>query len=316
MDPDDPTTYRFRRVSAVAVAISTLLHAIVAVALLPAPTPRQERFTQRAIELTLDVPTPPAERPALPAGERAAQKRPPGSVDLVQSAQAPGPPDAAAARPLPSDPPIALIVPSSEPPPEIAAHDFGTSTPAPPPQANLEKSLLPMEAPPMITGRELAKTAPAATARSPDTQDQMQAPPPQQSIRQAASKRASQRNAAEPTAHPRLGEPSPVTRTAATHSDERAQQDYILQVVRKLSQTRFYSQSREQSERGVVVARLTVVRDGWLIDLSLAKGSGFPGLDRSVMDTIRKAAPFAPLPAEFASKSFTFIVPINYAQER
>jgi hypothetical protein len=34
------------------------------------------------------------------------------------------------------------------------------------------------------------------------------------------------------------------------------------------------------------------------------------------MDTIRRASPFAPLPAELAADSHTFIVPINYAQER
>ncbi|MPZ34790.1 MAG: TonB family protein, partial [Rhodospirillales bacterium] len=44
--------------------------------------------------------------------------------------------------------------------------------------------------------------------------------------------------------------------------------------------------------------------------------SGSPALDRGVMDTIRKASPFAPLPAELAADSHTFIVPINYAQER
>jgi protein TonB len=277
MAPENATTYSFRRVSVVAVAISILLHATVALALLPGPTPRQERFTQRAIEFTLDVPTPPAERAALPTGERAAQKRPPGSIDLVESALAPGPPDTATAQPVPSDPHIAPVLPSSEPPPEVTAMDFGTSppTPLPLPQTTLERVLLPMEAPPPVAGRELARTP----------------------------------------AQPRIGEPSPVTRAAATYSDQRAQQDYVLQVVRRLSQ-RFYSQSREPSERGVVVTRLTVARDGRLIDLALVKGSGFPGLDQSVLDAVRKAQPFPPLPAEFASNSFTFIVPINYAQER
>jgi protein TonB len=318
MAPENATTYSFRRVSAVAMAISILLHATVALALLPGPASRQERFTQRAIEFTLDVPTPPTERSALPTGERAAQKRPPGSIELVESALAPGPPDTATAQPVPSDPHIAPVLPSSEPPPDVTAMDFGTSppTPLPLPQTTLERVLLPMEAPPPVAGRELARTPPPATARSPNTQDQVQAPPPQQSIRQAAARQAAQQNAAEPSAQLRLGEPSPVTRAAAAYSDQRAQQDYVLQVVRRLSQSRFHSQSREPSERGVVVTRLTVARDGRLIDLALVKGSGFPGLDQSVLEAVRKAQPFPRLPAEFASNSFTFIVPINYAQER
>jgi periplasmic protein TonB len=48
----------------------------------------------------------------------------------------------------------------------------------------------------------------------------------------------------------------------------------------------------------------------------LARPSGSPALDRGVIDTIRKASPFAPLPAEFAADSHTFIVPIDYTQER
>ena len=44
--------------------------------------------------------------------------------------------------------------------------------------------------------------------------------------------------------------------------------------------------------------------------------SGSPALDRGVIETIRKASPFAPLPAELAADSHTFIVPINYAQEQ
>ena len=48
----------------------------------------------------------------------------------------------------------------------------------------------------------------------------------------------------------------------------------------------------------------------------MARPSGSPNLDRGVMETIRKASPFAPLPAELAADSHTFIVPINYTQER
>jgi protein TonB len=313
MAPENATTYRFRRVSVMAMAISILLHAAIAVALVPEATPRRERVTQRAIEITLDGPTPPAERPELPTGERAARMRPPGSVDLVQSARAMGP-DAAAAQTVPSDPHIAVLT-SLEPPPEVAPQDFATSTPAPLPQTLLERVFLPLEAPPTVAARELANTGPPAAARSGNTQDRVQAPPPRESMQQAAARPAEHQNAGEPAARPRLGEPSPVTRAAATYSDQRAQQDYVLQVVRRLSRSRFTPQTRESSERGVVVARLTVARDGGLADLSLVKGSGFPGVDQSVVEAIRRAAPFPPLPGDFAGNRFTFIVPINYARE-
>ena len=99
-------------------------------------------------------------------------------------------------------------------------------------------------------------------------------------------------------------------------SHRQAQQDYLWNIIRKLSQYHFYGNPRDESERGLVVARLTVARDGRLIDAVVAKSSGFPGLDRAVLDTVRRASPFPPLPADLAADSYTFIVPINYTQQR
>ena len=173
-----------------------------------------------------------------------------------------------------------------------------------------------VDAPPMVTGHEIARTAPSALARSSVVQDRPQAPPPQQVVRQAAPKRAAQQNEADRSGGPSPGAASPVTRTATSYGAHQAQQDYLLQIVRRLSQARFTPATREERERGLVVARLTIGRDGRLVDLALARPSGSPALDRGVMETIRKASPFAPLPAELAADSHTFIVPINYAQER
>lgn len=110
----------------------------------------------------------------------------------------------------------------------------------------------------------------------------------------------------------------PSTPAASSPPNQRqALQDYVLQVVAKLSHTRFYAASpAARNGDGVVVARLTVARDGGLVDLSLPKQSGSSEVDSSVLDAIRKAAPFAPLPKAFADNRFTFIVPINYAPER
>jgi protein TonB len=314
-DPDDVTIFGFHRIPAMAVATSALLHATVAVAMaLPSEQPLQQtRISERAIEVTLDLPTPPIEEPATAAANQAALKLTPGSAELVQTATAPGPQDAAAAPPpVPAKPDVALILPSNEPPPAISTRDFGNSASPPAPELNLEIILPPVEAPPPIAGRDFAMTAPPALAKSPSVQERIQAPPPQQPIRQAAPRQASQQHVAEKSDGRAQDAPSPSTKTATNSSSQPAQRDYLWQIIRKLSQSRFYPQSREANERGVVVARLTVARDGRLIDVSLAKSSGFPNLDRGVIDTIRRASPFAPLPAEIAVDSHMFIVPINY----
>ena len=316
-ESDDVTTWRFHRVSGLAVIGSALLHATALAALLPGALPRQERLSEQAIELTLERPTAPFEAPAVPAAEQAAQRLPSGASAFAPAALAPGPSEAASAPlPAPAEPHLALTLPSAEPPPPPAVRDFGTSAAPPGPQPTLETMLPGVDAPPMVTGREIARTAPSALARSSVVQDRPQAPPPQQVVRPASPKRASQQNEADRSGGPSPGAASPVTRTATSYSAHQAQQDYLLQIVRKLSQARFYPTTRDERERGLVVARLTIGRDGRLVDLTLARPSGSPALDRGVIDTIRKASPFAPLPADLAADSHTFIVPINYAQER
>ena len=316
-ESDDVTTWRFQRMSVVAVAGSVLLHGAALAALLPETLPRQERLSEQTIELTLERPTAPLEAPAVPAAEQAAQRLPSGASGFAPAALAPGLSEAASApMPAPAEPHLARTLPSAEPPPEPAQRDFGTSAAPPGPQPLLETMLPAVDAPPMVTGRELARTAPSAFAKSSVVQDQPQAPPPHQVVRQAAPKRASQQNEADRSGGPSPGAASPVTRTATSYSAHQAQQDYLLQIVRRLSQARFTPATREERERGLVVARLTIGRDGRLVDVVLARPSGSPALDRGVMDTIRKASPFAPLPAELAADRHTFIVPINYSQER
>ncbi len=306
-----------------AVTGSAMLHATALAALLPEALPRQERLSEQAVELTLERPTAPFEAPAVPAALQAAQRLPSGASAFPSAATAPGPSEAASAPlPAPAEPHITLTVPSAEPPPAVLPRDFGTSAaPTAPavrlePTARLETMLPGVDVPPLVTGQDFARTAPSALARSSILQDRPQAPSPQQVVRQATPKRASQQNESDPSGGRSPGASSPVTRTATSYSAHQAQQDYLLQVVRKLSQARFTPATREQRERGLVVVRLTIGRDGRLIDAALARASGSPALDSGVMETVRKASPFAPLPAELTANSHTFVVPINYAQER
>ena len=116
------------------VATCALLHATGAVAVtFPLELPPQPvRITERAIEVTLDLPTPPIEVPAAMAADQAAQKLTPGSAEPAPAAPAPGAQDAAAAPPpAPREPDVALILLSTEPPPAISTRGFGSSTSPP-----------------------------------------------------------------------------------------------------------------------------------------------------------------------------------------
>jgi protein TonB len=232
---------------------------IVVGALQPVPKAMEDRFSQRAIEVTLERPAPP---PALPVAMTETD-----NDDIRRGT----PPDSAPGA-------LASVLPLFD-----SVH-----------RTKLEEAVMPSHPAPAVSARELARAAPNAAARPPDATD----PAPQ---------RPAQHKAIKP----------PTSAASASANQRQALQDYVLQVVAKLSHTRFYALSQgARNGDGVVVARLTVARDGGLVDLSLPKQSGSAGVDSSVLDAIRQAAPFAPLPKGFADSRFTFIVPINYAPER
>jgi periplasmic protein TonB len=280
-------------------AASILLHLPLLLALQPALPPQEERFSQQAIEVTLERAMAPPAAPAPPAMAEAGQARPSGSIDLVHTALAPGPADFAQPlqRPL-SESPAALPLSSAWQPAEAA----------------LVNAVMLQEQPPVTS--EPAAGAPSAAVRAPDALDRVQAPPTAQPQRQAA-RQAGQPTPASPSAtSPGTGAPDRRTDTASHASQRDAQQDYVMQVVRKLSQAQFSTEAEpRRSPRGALIASLTVDRDGNLVGLSLAKDSGSASVDRSILEKVRKMAPFAPLPKVLAVSRFSFIVPITYAQE-
>lgn len=57
---------------------------------------------------------------------------------------------------------------------------------------------------------------------------------------------------------------------------------------------------------GLATLSLTLRRDGSLAGVSVARPSGFPEFDRNLMDAVRKAAPFGPLPARLGKGPLEF----------
>jgi protein TonB len=316
---DDDTTRRYRFMPALGALVSGMLHAGVALALLPEMLPQQARLTEREITVTLELPMPRTEASSASAAPQAARNLPPGTMESASEPTAPvrGPIDAAdAPTPVPPEPDIAMILPSAEPPPAVQSREIGAAASPSSPTPNLEKILPPVGAPPLASGRDFAATAPHAVASSPSLQPRPQALPPPQPVHQATPRRAAHQQMNDGTDR-RAGQiASPLAWAAVDDRHRQVRQDYIVLVVRRLSGARFYEQSREDNAQGMVVARLTVGQDGRLLALSLARSSGFPGRDGSVAEAIRRAAPFPPLPPEIGGEPYTFMVPIGYALER
>jgi hypothetical protein len=102
---------------------------------------------------------------------------------------------------------------------------------------------------PRLTGREFAMTAPPATPKARTVEERAQASSPPQPIRQAKPKPASQRRPVEDSGSRAWHSTSPDNPAVNEFSNRRAQQDYLGQIVRKLSQGHFYQSNGQQANR-------------------------------------------------------------------
>jgi periplasmic protein TonB len=75
--------------------------------------------------------------------------------------------------------------------------------------------------------------------------------------------------------------------------------------------------AQQASAHGVVVMRVTVARDGSVREVRLLRSSGFAVLDEGLVETIRRASPFAPLPVELQAEAnqLSFTVPLAYDRQ-
>lgn len=288
----DDIAERRVRVRTVAMALSVLLHAgavAAAFAELPWASPVTNEW---GVDVTVDLATQVDDAPSRPLEAQVVTPELAPTTHLLLS------------EPVPVDPPSSGDFREAALRPEIAPPDTrperqeasAALTPLPP-EPSLDKMLPTLEAPPAVDAHDFARAKPAP------------ARPPEPRRAQAA--------AVQP--------PSPAKRpaqdvkpAAALKSDaaqQKAEEDYFFLLVRKISQYRFYSRSQDNVPRGLVVTRMTIARDGRLLDVALVKSSGFPNLDNAVVETIRQASPFAPLPGDLAQDQKTFVVPVNYTRE-
>ncbi len=83
---------------------------------------------------------------------------------------------------------------------------------------------------------------------------------------------------------------------------------YLWQVIRKMSQ--HLPELHDTNEGGTVVLRFAIARDGSLTDASVVKSSGVAALDRGMLESLRAASPYPPLPSEIPGNQVVFTQPI------
>lgn len=269
--------------SPVALVLALSLHGLAAAVLWWASPLRPTEPPQDAIMITVDAGAPPSSteqqgnnKPVPPAVA--------GTPDPAPPEEPREEPQQALAEPQPSRP---------EQPPQ----------PTPPP--SLEQALASPEEPPPPTARDFPKPAPRP-------------PPPRPAARPP-------QGVASQAPLPRPAQPTPPANVAATapappsNSSDwligtgRARNAYLDLVARHTARYRFYPRlALDNKQEGRVVTRVTIARDGRLIDVRIDKSSGWPAIDAAELETMRKSAPFPPVPSDMPGDPLILILPIHY----
>ena len=204
--------------------------------------------------------------------------------------------------------------PGPQPPP-AADQAWGPHKRAPAPEAKPEpeKALPKVETPRAPrTMQDFVKVVPPPTPQEvvPPMPKQVSPAPPPPPSRQALKPSPLAPESASPDND--NSSSSGFVNPADTYTKTRVKDDYLWAVIRKFSQ--YLPNLRQQGQGGTVRLRFVIARDGRLLEASIAQSSGVIALDRGLLEAIKAAAPYPPLPPEIPGPSATFTQDIQARQ--
>ena len=164
---------------------------------------------------------------------------------------------------------------------------------APGPEQQESKSV--PEIPPEAEDTPSEKIEPLPTVPDADVQLPPETKPPEKTIEQPAPP------VPQTTAPPR---PRPSAAQVASWHRRIA-----LQVERHKG---YPAAARERHETGTAQIAFMLDRNGKVLATRVVRSSGFAALDQETIDTVRRAQPFPPPPANMPGETFDFTVPIRF----
>jgi protein TonB len=197
------------------------------------------------------------------------------------------------------------------PPPPLTSSELPVPPPRPKPEATLPQAEAkpqppappnPEPVPPQAAPKPQAPPPPAAHVQ----------PPQQQQLTHSPLSRPTQPQQPGPgdTRQASRAPPSNFVNPADVYGQRKVEESYQALIMRQVQQRSVYS--RATSEEGQVVARVTVARDGRLLDARIDRSSGYRNLDSSALDALRQSGPYPPLPSDIPGDRHTFVVVMNY----
>lgn len=289
------------------MGMALALHISVALALWLVAPLKLNTADIEPIEVTMEAPqaasqaAPPVEKPE-PAVPKAAAvpQPPPPSPPPAPVLRAPAPAPLGIAPPPSRDADKSAPQPRQDHP-EPQQQALARPKEEPPPAPPIEKVLPKIDAPPPpLTMQDFVKIAPPpppAEVVKPLPRQVEPAPPQRQTLRPSPLP-------TKPAPSPDDNSSSGFVNPADVYVKTRVQDQYVWEVIRRFSQ--FLPDLRQKNEGGTVRLRFVIARDGKLLDVSIAHSSGVMALDKGLLEAVRAAAPYPPLPSEFTGPSATF----------
>ena len=212
-------------------------------------------------------------------------------------AQSPNPTEVAEpAKPEPAPPAVAEPILSAAPPPPLAADTLAEDHVEPLPDAKAPE-------------RRMVEEKPATPVETPKPVEEKTVPKEVRRARPAAPSAAAAPARPAASATPgRVGNRGNIETggTALVSS-------YQAQVLAHLQRFRAYPpEARSRGITGVAAVRFALGRDGRVLSVLLARGSGASVLDEAALAMVRRASPFPPFPAGLNRTRMDFAAPVRF----
>lgn len=285
-----------------ALALAILLHAAALAAIWWFAPQRPQESQDEPIMVMFDsspsnVGLQAPEKPGPPAESEAASpspsNEPPAKEAEPQQALAPAPTPAPAPEPPQPEPP-SVTPPQPEEVASLPRFEFSIPpTPSPPPAPSAQEFTRPPTPRPPATA--VPRTTPAPPRPAP--------PAPYRPPAQAPATMPS------PVPGPEPGD--------VLMGQGRQRNDYLSRVARQIAQHRVYpAVAASNRQEGRVVMRVTVARTGHVLEVRVGTSSGWPAIDAAEAESIRKAAPFPPVPGDMPGDPIILVLPMTYNLSR
>ncbi len=224
-------------------------------------------------------------------------------------------------------PPLLFNIRAARPPmdEQVKRHAVAEPEAAPAEQPVTEDLAVPPAPLPEAAPAERAQDArprvePIAASAEPARKRPETSPPVERLDKQEMAKNVAQPAPARPLAQPppaaRPAEQVAATATSAAASQSRqarVRARYEQRLFAWLSKFKEYPLVAQRRRlEGTGVLRVRISRDGRVISQELSRETRHPLLNEAAMRTVRRAAPFPPVPADYPGETFEFLAPVEF----